>query len=252
MASKLASRGFFKFIVGTAFVVSSVVSILIFLDRNQFFNIETIDIVIENSTDQARYLQSLVTELNQNLEVYKNSSLWRIDLKTLNKNLNELSWVREVSIMRVWPRKLKITVVVKEVRFLLLAKNGKFIPVVGEGELLASVQTKQIPDVAILRSEVFEDNSELRKRVVKVMDEIPKEGSFSRKSISEVYYDDKNGFWFTLVKDAMSVKMGDGQIAQKSVRVGQVLDYIDSRKMSARVIDANLSKKVLVRLRKGP
>jgi cell division protein FtsQ len=38
----------------------------------------------------------------------------------------------------------------------------------------------------------------------------------------------------------------------KADRVGQVLDYLEKHELDARVIDANLTKKVLVRLRKRP
>ena len=38
----------------------------------------------------------------------------------------------------------------------------------------------------------------------------------------------------------------------KAQRVSQVLEYMETRQLEARVIDANLSKKVLVRLRKDP
>jgi cell division protein FtsQ len=38
----------------------------------------------------------------------------------------------------------------------------------------------------------------------------------------------------------------------KAARVAQVIEYMETRQLEARVIDANLSKKVLVRLRKDP
>ena len=46
--------------------------------------------------------------------------------------------------------------------------------------------------------------------------------------------------------------MGDDQFIVKGARVNQVLEYLESNEFKARVIDATLSQKVLVRLRKGP
>ena len=45
-----------------------------------------------------------------------------------------------------------------------------------------------------------------------------------------------------------NTKYGEDQFEIKSSRVSQVIDYLENRDLKARVIDANLSKKVLVRL----
>ena len=52
----------------------------------------------------------------------------------------------------------------------------------------------------------------------------------------------------TMVKSAVAVKIGEDAIALKSVRLGQVLEYLNNRGMNATSLDANLSKKVLVKL----
>ena len=54
------------------------------------------------------------------------------------------------------------------------------------------------------------------------------------------------------MSSGMRVNLGDDEVLKKSLRVSQVLNYVDEHQLDARVIDANLSKKVLVRLRKGP
>ena len=55
-----------------------------------------------------------------------------------------------------------------------------------------------------------------------------------------------------MTQSGLRVKVGEDRVRTKSFRISQVLDYLDSRKFQARVIDANLSQKVLVRLRKEP
>jgi cell division protein FtsQ len=50
----------------------------------------------------------------------------------------------------------------------------------------------------------------------------------------------------------LRVKLGNENFESKSLRVSQVIDYIENKQIEARVIDANLSQKVLVRLRKEP
>ena len=121
-----------------------------------------------------------------------------------------------------------------------------------DGNFLDTIETRQAPDVALLEGEIFLKKPELRKKAVEVLAELPEEGSFSQKSISEVRYDTKEGFWMTLIKSGIQVKIGEDKVGLKAARVSQVVDYLDSRQFEARVIDANLSKKVLVRLRKDP
>ena len=48
------------------------------------------------------------------------------------------------------------------------------------------------------------------------------------------------------------VKVGDADFGPKFIRVEKVLAYLDSQNIKGRVIDARFSKKVVVRVRKGP
>ncbi|HEY1080413.1 MAG TPA: cell division protein FtsQ/DivIB, partial [Bdellovibrio sp.] len=139
-----------------------------------------------------------------------------------------------------------------EVKLLFMAKGGKLMPIIRDGTFLQEVDSKEAPDVALVEGEVFLKKPELRKKAVEVLEQIPSEGSFSKKTISEIRYDSKEGFWMTLIKTGVQVKMGEDQMSLKAARVSQVVDYLESRQFDARVIDANLSKKVLVRLRKDP
>jgi cell division protein FtsQ len=106
--------------------------------------------------------------------------------------------------------------------------------------------------VALLDGEQFEKNIEMRKKAIRLMSEVPADGKFSKRNISELRYDPKEGFWATLIQSGIRVKIGEENIPLKSARVAQVIEYMETRQLEARVIDANLSKKVLVRLRKDP
>ncbi len=241
-----------KLLIGLVILPSALIGTLFYFEKNGFFNIDNIQVVVENSVDQSVYLQPLVKNLDAQLEFLRGVSLWRVNLPELNSNLTQLSWIEDLSLSRRWPSQLRVNVRAKEVNLLLMTRSGRFVPIVESGESLPPVDLKQLPDVAVLRGENFEARSELRKKAVKMLKEIPSSGAFSKKTISEIHFDERDGFWMTLVRDGIRVKMGQEQISLKSARVGQVIEYIDSRKLDVRVIDANLSKKVLVRLRKEP
>jgi cell division protein FtsQ len=242
-----------KLLFGFVILPLSIAGILFYLNGRGFFNIQQIEVVLEEPVEgQRAFLKPLVEQLQTSLKPYEGVSLWNINLKTVVRSVRSNDWVNQVALKRNWPSTLQVRVKAHEVKLLFLGKNGKLLPVIGDGTFLEAVAAPQAPDVAILDGEVFSKENDLRKKAVDVIEEIPAEGSFSKKTISEVRYDAKEGFWMTLIKTGIQVKMGEDQVALKAARVSQVVDYLESRQFDARVIDANLSKKVLVRLRKDP
>lgn len=230
----------------------AIASALWSLEQSGFFCIDSIEITLEEVPPQPQFLQPLLIDFDKQMESYRGQSLWRVDLFKISEQLSKLDWVEDVSFSRRWPSKLKVLLKPKEVYFVMLGKPGKLLPVMESGEILPAVDVKQAPDVPLLQSEIFQHDILTRKKAIDVIKEISNEGSFSRKNISEIHFDKRDGFWMTLVQNGVQVKMGEDRIALKSARVAQVLDYMEAKNFSARVIDANLSKKVLVRLRKEP
>ena len=242
-------KSFLKILTAFVLIPLFVVGVLYSLNGKGFFNITHIEVVVENKGVQPQYLQPYLKEIDHYLENFRDQSLWQIDLKKISSSLESLHWVAGVSMSRGWPSTLSVHLLCKEVRAVWLSPNGKFFPVSEKGEILPAIEVKQMPDVMILRGENFEKKSDLRKTAMQVINEIPSDGSFSQKTISEIRFDSKDGFWMTLIRDGIQVKVGQEQIALKSARVSQVLDYMKSKNQDPVSIDANLSKKVLVRLK---
>lgn len=239
-----------------SFLLSLIIPVLVVvaiyhLDKNGFFNVDHIDMVVENSPEQPIFLKSHLQALDSKMESFRGVSLWRVNLKNMAQEVAKENWIESSQITRVWPTGLKIKITPYPIKSVYLDSSGKFLPVIADGSTLDEVNVAMLPDQVILAGNAF-IKKELRQKAVHVLDEIPTAGAFSKKNISEVRYNSNEGFWMTLIKDGIRVKMGDDQIALKSARVSQVIDYLDSKELDARVIDANLSKKVLVRLRKDP
>ncbi|MEK2690012.1 cell division protein FtsQ/DivIB [Bdellovibrio sp. GT3] len=246
---KLVLKLFLGFIV----IPAALVGTLYYLNENGFFNIQKVEVVLENpAAGQEHFLKPNVDALESLLVKYKGMSLWNIKLRSVSKELQKQEWVETLQISRSWPTTLAIRVKPYEVKFLYMAKGGKLTPIIKDGKFLDVIEAKQAPDVAILDGDAFGKKQELRKKAIDVIEQIPAQGSFSRKTISEVRYDNKEGFWMTLIKTGTQVKIGEDQVALKAARVSRVVDYLETKQFDARVIDADLSKKVLVRLRKDP
>lgn len=242
-----------QLIFGFVILPLSLAGALIYLDKHGSFNISKVEVVLENTAPgQEAFLRPNVAELESLLQKYQGVSLWQIKLKDISREVQPMVWIESLNIKRSWPTTLLVRIHPHEVKLLYMSKNGKLVPIIRDGSFLMPVDSQQAPDVALLEGDDFSKKPELRKKAVDVIEQVPAEGSFSKKTISEIRYDSKEGFWMTMIKTGIQVKIGEEQVSLKSKRVSQVVDYLESRQFDARVIDANLSKKVLVRLRKDP
>lgn len=245
---KAAAKTFLYLILLVASVGGSVWG----LERKGFFALEQIDIVVTQNTDQPRFMKPAVAELDAQMEKLRGQSLWRLDLDNVNAQVSSLPWVANLQVRRHWPDRLEVRIAPKLVKFLFVGKDGKLFPVLEDGTFLNPVAVENMPDVVLLRGDRFATDKPLLKRALEALNEIPDDGSFSKKTISEIRFDNKEGFWATMMKQGVRVKLGDDGVSLKADRISQVIDYLEAHQLDARVIDANLTKKVLVRLRKGP
>lgn len=236
-----------KLLVVLVFIPAGIVALLWHLNRREFFDLDRIEIVLVDAPEKTLHLKPLVEELDKTLERYRGKSLWSLDLDEISSRIEKLNWVEKHSVSRRWPSTLALKLSPYEVKALFMTKST-LVPVIRDGKLLDPVEPMLAPDVAILDGGVFQQKPELRKKAVDMLDEIPPEGAFSRKTISEIRWDGKNGFRLTMTKSGVDVKLGDDHFAIKSARVSQVLDYLNDRGIDAQSLDANLSKKVVVRL----
>lgn len=241
-----------KFILGLALLPSALYFSMLELERTGFFNIDEIHLVIENTPDSPQYMQPWLKAVDEKLEKNRGKSLLKLDLQEVAQTLSQENWIETVSLSRRYPSQIQVFIKPKVVQTILRTSNGQYRPVVEDGTLLNPIDMRFVPDVPLLAGSEFEKKEGSRKKAIEALQQIPEEGSFSQKTISEIRYSARDGFWMTLINSGTQVKLGEEQIALKSARVSQVLDYASAQNLETRVIDANLSKKVLVRLRKGP
>ena len=243
---------FVKLLIGLVAVPSLVLGSFYVLDRHGFFNVEKIEIALDDSGQKVNHLKAQAAALEQMLERQRGHSLWSLNLENLSFEVEKLPWVKSSHLVRVWPSTLRLKILPQTVPLVYRSDRGELFPVLANGMLLESVPAVAVPDVVILTGDVFAKKIKLRAAAAEVIEKIPESGTFSRKTISEMGYDSKEGFWMSLMTSGLRVKLGENDFSLKSQRVSQVVDYLENHKFDARVIDANLSQKVLVRLRKDP
>lgn len=226
------------------------------LDQSGFFNISHVELELKTSQDQKNFAYPYLEELNRKLVVYEGESLWRFSLSSISDILKKEKWLKDFRISRSWPSTLIIEVEPHTLSYLLVNParllQGFVKPVTEDGEILSEIDTRQAPPLALLKGDVFVRDVQKRKKAIELLKSLPADGKMSHKLVSEVGYDSREGYWVEVVRSQMKIKLGEDQFAVKAARVSQVMDYLEKRDLKARVIDANLSKKVLVRLRQNP
>ncbi len=224
------------------------------LDQSGFFNVDRVEVEIEAVSPEKKplYLATGVKALEEKMHLYRGSSLWSINLEQVSREISELKWVDQFHLARVWPSTLRLKISPQKILLLYKNEKGELRPLTADGNFLDAISPSEAPDVTILIGESFARKKKLRENALEVIKKVPSVGSFSRQTISELSYDSKDGFWMNLTQPRIHIKMGEGDIPMKSLRVSQVVDYLENQQLEARVIDANLPQKVLVRLRKDP
>lgn len=201
-------------------------------------------------------LTDLEQRLRSRVQKFERRRIWEISIDELGKALQADGWVQSVRISRWLPNGLSVLVTPRAPAFFLVPTRGKPVPVAADGTLVADFNPLLLPNVPVLRGDGFLKDSALRLRAIALLRELPAEGPLSRFNVAEVTWTNESGFTVVVLPSRTPVLFGKEQISLKAARVEKILDYLSANQLDGRigdrVIDASFSKKVLVRLRKGP
>ena len=183
---------------------------------------------------------------------FARKKIWEVDLGAMKSSLARDEWVKDVTISRSLPNGVKVKIEPKAAALILVGVKGELLPIAEDGVRLGALPADAIPDVPLLRGEIFSRDFAKRKQAIAFVNELPSNGPVSRRNVSELIWAKEDGYSVMLMQPKVEVKFGDDGLSMKVLRVTQVLNYMSAHELKGRVIDASFSKKVLVRLRKGP
>jgi cell division protein FtsQ len=205
------------------------------------------------------YSETLKARVQPALTKINGIKIWDLDLKVVESVLAKETWIQNIYIHRQFPNEVTIEVQPKEIAATFVSDKGLSVPISWDNSLLPFTQSTLAPQTVLLRSQGVYKNQNQREVLLKILKEIPEENEINnlntsnkfltRRDLSEVDLDSEGNFWMTLEKSGIKVRLGKENIAVKSERVSQVLDYLDHNQIKARVIDADFSKKVVVKPR---
>lgn len=220
------------------------------LQREGFFRISGVSVNLREGASAPVWLGKEWSELLQEAKKLEGRDLWSLDLDQVAAQLKKREWIREVSLTRSWPSELRLSIESKNLVALARGKKGLLMPVLEDGRHLEPDQLSAFVSLPVLSGELETSKPEKIQEALELLRLFGEEGVLSRDRISELGYHSKEGYWILVMPFATKVRWGFGDFEKKISRVKQVMEYLDSRQIGARVIDADLSKKVVVRMRK--
>lgn len=222
------------------------------LEQQGFFKIAKIEIETTALSSQRNFISPKVQQLQKRMDKLKGISLWKAPMSQISESLKEERWIKDFQLSRAWPAGIKLTIQPDEVALLVINETSQLKPITKSGKILEKINSSTAPGVIVTHDSSFLSDQKVRDGGLNVIAALPGSGAMSAPQVSEIGYDKKEGYWIKLLHSEIKVNFGEEQFELKSARISQVVDYLESRNLKARVIDANLSKKVLVRLQQNP
>ncbi len=218
-----------------------------------FFRVKSIDITLGEYNDPSYLFEKTKAQLELKLKPFYGQYVWSVDIERVLALVENDRRVKDVFVTRVLPNGLKVIIEPHSAYANIMGNDStSFYPLSPEGDLLPSVAAEDAADGPILRGEKFLKDEKLRAKAIELLQVLPENGAFTRHDVSEVYMDSKKGFSVTLKKTGIEVFMGHDNFKNRASYVSRVVQYLDSEKLTGRVIDARYSKKVVVKLRNEP
>jgi cell division septal protein FtsQ len=237
------------FVIGTGLLLSSFHQMGLFIVKG--IPVEIVGVGASQQRE-APGPQGLKDRVQKNLAGFGKKKIWEIQLREVKAMILKDEWVKDVLISRSLPNSVKVRIVPKTTALVLVGPKGELWPVTEEGTRLATLPADALPDVPLLRGDVFMKNEAKRKEAIEFALSLPENGTINQRNVSEIFWDKEDGYSLMLMQPKVEVKLGNDGLSTKVLRVGQVMNYMNAHQLKGRVIDASFSKKVLVRLRKGP
>tara|TARA_B100001248_G_scaffold262290_1_gene257335 strand:- start:14070 stop:14807 length:738 start_codon:yes stop_codon:yes gene_type:complete len=224
--------------------------VVMMADYQGYFNLKSFDYsILPNKRMQGAAIFDLYkASSSQAFQGLRGKSLLGISVAGIRDSLMQEEWVEAVHIRRVFPKSLKIEVVPKE-WWAYFEKDSQFYPLTKSGDLLGRVPVLQGPDLPLIR--LSEKDFHLYKHIImQVLKRLPEEALFSFRYLQEIGRD-REGLYFVIQPDHMKVRVGTENLDLRMARVEKVLHYLKDHDLQGRVINADFTQKVVVKLRKA-
>ncbi|MEY4617277.1 MAG: hypothetical protein RJB66_2237 [Pseudomonadota bacterium] len=242
-----------KVIIGRILALSLVaIAVFAIIKDETLFTVDQVNIQVTMNEPDRLAWNDLTNEVEKTLRAYQGASLWKVSLADVQRKLSAFSLLKDVQVKKSWPHSLDVQYSLPTLKAIHQETDGKYKVLAEDGRWIGPTKWSRLPRLPWLKGDWVTQKPIMKEGVLSLLKQLPDKGPMSAQQVSEIQFNDIDGFLLTLVKSAQQVRFGSDNFEVKSLRVAQVLEYLQIRGLESRVIDANFSKKVLVRLRNHP
>ncbi|MBK9294587.1 MAG: cell division protein FtsQ/DivIB [Oligoflexia bacterium] len=192
----------------------------------------------------------IIPDLKRMYSGLENQSFWKVDVIAVAEKIKTHPWVQDVEIKKLFPNEIAILITQREPSALINNSKGVFNYVDGQGHVFGPAETIDVTEKIILSGKELMDKSQTREPILEVIQNLPQTGALSHQDISEIKYQSEKGYQILLSKTGIVVDLGKENLPLRVDRARRVVQYLEDHKINASHVDADYSKKVLVKVRK--
>lgn len=184
--------------------------------------------------------------------VDKGGDLLRVNLKRVGEQLAQNPWVETVRVRRYFPDGLSISITEREPLAVVnmgyiyyLDKKGKIFKVLNKGDRL------DYPVVTGFSEEDLKGDPDGTKKALEstceLLKNLQEKGAFILAEVSEIHYDKGYGFTLFTASDALTIKIGSGDFAEKIGRLAKIYQSLMAQRPTLQYIDLDYNDKIVVK-----
>jgi len=185
--------------------------------------------------------------------IREGESIFRLDLDTIARKIEENPWVDAVHMKRILPDEVVIHVEERIPRAIL--SMGYLYYIDGDGDIfkiLDKGDNLDFPVISGLERDFVLENPKVAKVSLKgaidLIAEIEGRESFTLDDISEIRFDASEGYRIFTYAGGVPIRMGYDNFANKIDRLEKIFINIEPRLSAVRDIDLNVADRVIVRV----
>ena len=215
--------------------------------REGLFRLSEIEVIPNQGVEPA--FEDYFSNLKNQLGVFRGANIWEVKIEAVLAVVTVEPWVASAKVYRRFPHTLRVELVAKTPVAITLSKRGKLQLLSDDGALLPPIRETRAPKLPVISDARLIQTPDLHSKVIALLRELPATGRLSRESLSAVTLSKDGEIWLQHLATKSAIKLGEDQVSLRSARVEKVLEYLEHNNINSRVIDADFSKKVLVKLR---
>ena len=216
----------------------------VFLHSKQ---INDIHVKLDSSMQSDPSIVQAKNKVSEYLSSYKGKKIWQVSMSKLLKEIQKIYPYGGVQIQRYITGRIDVFLKKSHIIAFILKNDHKFFPVSFSGVIQNTMSEGHHLDRPILRGDIFYHKKNIRTQACSLLEQLPKEGIFSAKNISEVLFDkNHSGFIVHLIPGHFTLEIPAQLTEQKIKNINFVIKYLLQRERFGNRINARQAKKIIV------